>query len=86
MEVTQHAKYTCTFCGKVTVRRHSTGIWNCKSCKRTVAGGAYVVSCVRPYLSPRNWFLGEDVLIRSGNTNMLIVPPLPPLPARPCDV
>ncbi|KAG5989740.1 hypothetical protein E4U43_004442 [Claviceps pusilla] len=44
MEITQHAKYTCTFCGKVTVRRHSTGIWNCKSCKRTIAGGAYVVA------------------------------------------
>ncbi|KAG5984774.1 60S ribosomal protein L37A [Claviceps maximensis] len=44
MEITQHAKYTCTFCGKVTVRRHSTGIWNCKSCKRSIAGGAYVVA------------------------------------------
>lgn len=46
MEITQHAKYTCTFCGKTTVRRHSTGIWNCKSCKRTMAGGAYVVAYV----------------------------------------
>jgi ribosomal protein eL43 len=46
MEITQHAKYTCTFCGKVTVRRHSVGIWNCKSCKRTVAGGAYTVAYV----------------------------------------
>ncbi|KND94755.1 60S ribosomal protein L43, partial [Tolypocladium ophioglossoides CBS 100239] len=44
MEITQHAKYVCTFCGKTTVRRHSTGIWNCKSCKRTIAGGAYVVA------------------------------------------
>jgi large subunit ribosomal protein L37Ae len=48
MEITQHAKYTCTFCGKVTVRRHSTGIWNCKGCKRTIAGGAYVVAYVIP--------------------------------------
>ncbi|OAA38059.1 60S ribosomal protein L37a [Metarhizium rileyi] len=44
MEITQHAKYTCTFCGKVTVKRHSTGIWNCKGCDRTIAGGAYVVA------------------------------------------
>lgn len=51
MEITQHAKYTCTFCGKVTVRRHSTGIWNCKACKRTVAGGAYTVAYV--HLSTR---------------------------------
>jgi ribosomal protein eL43 len=49
MEITQHAKYTCTFCGKTTVRRHSTGIWNCKSCKRTIAGGAYVVAYVDPH-------------------------------------
>lgn len=48
MEITQHAKYTCTFCGKTTVRRNATGIWDCKSCKRTVAGGAYTVSCVHP--------------------------------------
>lgn len=53
MEVTQHARYTCTFCGKVTVRRHSTGIWNCKSCKRTIAGGAYTVAYV-PEPVPRN--------------------------------
>lgn len=46
MEITQHAKYTCTFCGKVTVRRQSTGIWNCRACKRTIAGGAYVVAYV----------------------------------------
>ena len=44
MEVTQHAKYTCTFCGKVTVRREAVGIWNCKGCSRTIAGGAYTVS------------------------------------------
>ena len=46
MEITQHAKYVCTFCGKTTVKRHSVGIWNCKSCKKTVAGGAYTVSYV----------------------------------------
>jgi large subunit ribosomal protein L37Ae len=46
MEITQHAKYTCTFCGKVTVRRQAVGIWNCKGCKRVVAGGAYTVSYV----------------------------------------
>jgi large subunit ribosomal protein L37Ae len=48
MEITQHAKYTCTFCGKVTVRRQAVGIWNCRGCKRTVAGGAYTVSYVAP--------------------------------------
>lgn len=46
MEVTQHAKYTCTFCGKTTVRRKSVGIWNCRACNRTIAGGAYTVAYV----------------------------------------
>ena len=46
MEITQHARYVCTFCGKTTVKRHSVGIWDCKSCKKTVAGGAYTVTYV----------------------------------------
>ena len=44
MEVSQHAKYTCTFCGKNTVKRTAVGIWHCGACKKTISGGAYVVS------------------------------------------
>ncbi|KAF7583269.1 ribosomal protein L37a [Clavispora lusitaniae] len=44
LEVQQHAKYDCSFCGKRSVQRNATGIWNCKSCKKTIAGGAYTVS------------------------------------------
>lgn len=65
MEITQHAKYTCSFCGKVCVivvalqsysnvindfflqdamKRTCVGIWSCKRCRRTVAGGAWVYS------------------------------------------
>ncbi|KAK2146397.1 hypothetical protein LSH36_611g03058 [Paralvinella palmiformis] len=44
MEITQHSKYTCSFCGKDSMRRLAVGIWSCKSCKKTVAGGAYVYS------------------------------------------
>eukprot|EP00300_Choanocystis_sp_HF-7_P036809 c52742_g1_i1.p2 GENE.c52742_g1_i1~~c52742_g1_i1.p2 ORF type:complete len:105 (+),score=16.04 c52742_g1_i1:38-316(+) len=44
MEVTQHAKYTCAFCGKDSVKRACVGIWSCKSCLKSVAGGAYTVS------------------------------------------
>lgn len=46
MEITQHARYMCTFCGKNTVKRHSVGIWNCNSCRKTVAGGAYTLAYV----------------------------------------
>nr|CAD7395657.1 unnamed protein product [Timema poppensis] len=44
MEITQHSKYTCTFCGKDAMKRSCVGIWSCKRCKRTVAGGAWVYS------------------------------------------
>jgi large subunit ribosomal protein L37Ae len=59
MEITQHAKYTCTFCGKTTVRRKSVGIWNCRACNRTIAGGAYTVAYV--YTTHRNL---EDLTIQ----------------------
>nr|ABW90407.1 putative ribosomal protein L37a [Barentsia elongata] len=44
MEVSQHAKYTCQFCGKEAMRRSAVGIWKCKSCRKTIAGGAWVPS------------------------------------------
>lgn len=44
MEVTQHSKYTCTFCGKDSMKRTVVGIWKCSACKKTVAGGAWVFS------------------------------------------
>jgi large subunit ribosomal protein L37Ae len=65
MEISQHARYTCTFCGKVrlypspkpytethrsnrpfqdSVKRKAVGIWECKSCRKVIAGGAWNVS------------------------------------------
>ncbi|CAN0431840.1 unnamed protein product, partial [Hapterophycus canaliculatus] len=42
-QITQHAKYTCTFCGKDTTKRMVTGIWKCSACKKISAGGAYTL-------------------------------------------
>ena len=41
IEISQHKKYECTFCGKNTVKRQSVGIWKCKKCGKGFAGGAW---------------------------------------------
>ncbi|XP_008149947.2 60S ribosomal protein L37a-like, partial [Eptesicus fuscus] len=43
-EISQHAKYTCSFCGKTKMKRRAVGIWHCGSCMKTVAGGAWTYS------------------------------------------
>jgi large subunit ribosomal protein L37Ae len=44
IEVSQHACFNCSFCGKDRVKRKAAGIWECKSCKKVMAGGAYSLS------------------------------------------
>jgi large subunit ribosomal protein L37Ae len=34
-------KYKCDMCGKLAVRRISMGVWKCRYCNATYAGGAY---------------------------------------------
>lgn len=41
-EISQRMAYECPFCGKVTLKRNAAGIWTCKACHRSVAGGAWV--------------------------------------------
>jgi large subunit ribosomal protein L37Ae len=36
--------YKCEGCGKVAVERISTGIWRCRHCGATYAGGAYALT------------------------------------------
>ncbi|KAK1698996.1 hypothetical protein QYE76_015693 [Lolium multiflorum] len=44
MEVSQHSKYFCEFCGKFAVKRKAVGIWGCKDCGKVKAGGAYTMN------------------------------------------
>merc|ERR1711916_119890 len=44
LEVTQHARYGCPFCGKDAVKRTNVGIWDCRGCGKTMAGGAWQMS------------------------------------------
>ncbi|CAF4784215.1 unnamed protein product, partial [Rotaria sp. Silwood2] len=44
MEVTQHSKYSCSFCGKDNMERKCVGIWKCRSYQKIVVDGAYVYS------------------------------------------
>ncbi|KAK2350166.1 60S ribosomal protein L37a [Trifolium repens] len=43
MEVSQHSKFFCEFCGKYAVKRKAVGIWGCKDCGKMKAWGAYTL-------------------------------------------
>ncbi|CAO2579732.1 60S ribosomal protein L37a [Lemmus lemmus] len=38
IEINQHAKYTCSFCGETKRKRQTIGICHCGSCMVRVAG------------------------------------------------
>ena len=42
IEIHQRTKHKCPNCGQNTIKRVGTGIWKCKKCGNTYAGGAYV--------------------------------------------
>ena len=44
VELSQGIKHVCPSCGQVAVKRSGTGIWSCRKCGNTFAGGAYTPS------------------------------------------
>ncbi len=42
VERQQRMKHVCPQCGNQSIQRISTGIWQCKKCNHTFAGGAYI--------------------------------------------
>ncbi|KAM5322657.1 large ribosomal subunit protein eL43-like [Glossophaga mutica] len=41
IDISPHAKYTCSFFGKTKIKRRAVGIWHRGSCMKTVAGGTW---------------------------------------------
>ena len=41
IEAEMNADHTCPDCGNDTVSRQGTGIWQCRRCDHTFAGGCY---------------------------------------------
>ena len=41
VEVKQRRTQKCPFCNKVSVKRVSKGIWECKKCGKKFTGGAF---------------------------------------------
>ncbi|MBP2029414.1 large subunit ribosomal protein L37Ae [Methanohalophilus levihalophilus] len=44
IEERMHAPHKCNNCARPSVRRIGTGIWKCKKCGYTFAGGTYLPS------------------------------------------
>lgn len=42
------ARYECTQCGKLALKRTSTGIWECSKCGSVFAGGAFSPKTTKP--------------------------------------
>jgi large subunit ribosomal protein L37Ae len=41
IEILQRVKSICPFCGKTSIKRAAVGIWKCRACRRSIAGGAF---------------------------------------------
>lgn len=44
IEILQRKKTICPFCGKTSIKRDAVGIWKCRACRRSIAGGAWEFS------------------------------------------
>ncbi|XP_008823379.1 60S ribosomal protein L37a-like [Nannospalax galili] len=41
IEISQHTKYACSFCGKTKMKRQTVDIWHCGLCMKTMASGVW---------------------------------------------
>jgi large subunit ribosomal protein L37Ae len=83
MEISQHSKFTCVFCGKDSVKRKSVGIWNCGSCKKTMAGGAYTLNTAQAAQVRRRAARRRTRPATRDHARSVTAPTAPPPPAPP---
>lgn len=69
--------YKCPKCGLMTIHRTDTGIWNCKKCDHTFAGGTYVPNTSMGFAVTRSvkkametGIVLEDIEPESGETEL----------------
>jgi len=61
-EILQRVKHKCPKCGQTKVKRSGTGIWKCKKCGNTFAGGAYIPKTAQG--------LDTDKILKGGIRNV----------------
>ncbi|MCZ7356491.1 MAG: 50S ribosomal protein L37ae [Candidatus Methanoperedens sp.] len=66
IEEKMHADYACSKCGAVKLKRTATGIWQCRKCKVTFTGGAYVPQ-TSAHLTVLRAVAGEKIPAASGS-------------------
>ncbi|XP_042810203.1 60S ribosomal protein L37a-like [Panthera leo] len=77
IEIRQHTKYTCSFCGKTKMKRQAVGIWRCGSCMKTVAGGTWTYNTtstvtVKPAIRRLKELKDQKKLHRRGGSDQAV--------------
>ncbi|MEG9194400.1 MAG: 50S ribosomal protein L37Ae [Archaeoglobales archaeon] len=63
IDIPQRQKYVCKRCGKRSVKRVGSGIWECRSCGYKFAGGCYLPSTVATKIIEKEKIESEKTVV-----------------------